>query len=368
LALLVTPFISRAKFEGGNNVSVDEVIDENLFVTGNVMTIDGVINGDVFAAGNNVIISGVVNGDVFAAANTIEISGEVNGNLRLVASNVSINGKVERNVLVAGANLIISKTGEVGRHLNFTGASLVLNGPVGGRVEAEAASADLNNSIGSGAVLNLGEDGELTISSGASVKGDLEYTAGKKAEIKEGAEVSGKVIYKPWKADKAPEEEMLGFLRGGSLASRLIGLVALFIVGLLLLRFMPKPLNRIYEEMTENFWFCIGLGLVVLILTPIICVLLLFTVVGIPLALIILAIYAIFLYVSKVVGALIFGKLILDGLKVKSRAAIDLLIGLIALTLIAFIPFVGWLFGLLILIWALGGWFKIRKELLEGMK
>jgi len=368
LAFVGFPLASGALVtKSGQSISVNETVDGNFFAAGNMVTIAGTVNGDVFAVGNNITISGTVNGDVFAAGSSIDISGNVNGNVRVVGSTISVRGTVERNLMAAGANLLISPTATIGRHLTFSGASLVLDAPVGGQIDAQAENISLNSSVGGDAAFELGGKGKLTLLSKASLEKDLFYRSLKEAEFKDGAQVFGETTYTPWvKAVK--KAKVAGIFATSFLIGKLINLVSLFILGLIMILLVPKPMKQFNEFAKKNFWACLGLGLVFLIITPVIAVILMFTIIGIPLAFITLAVYGIALYFTKALAALAFGKLITDWLKWKIHLWVSLLVGLVVLSLIMLVPIIGWLVGFVIFLWALGAWMKLKKEILKEFK
>ncbi|MFC1622572.1 hypothetical protein ACFL1Y_01070 [Patescibacteria group bacterium] len=369
--MLAVPLASKALVaKSGDTVSVDEIVEGNFFGAGNMVTIAGVVNGDIFVAGNNITITGTVNGDVFAAGSSIEISGDVNGNLRLAGSTINIRGEIERNVLAAGANLIFSESASVGQHITFAGASLIINSPVGGQIDATGGSVILNNEVMGDVKLDLEEEGSLTLMSKAHLNGDLNYKAIKEAEIKEGAQILGTTNYEVWEKRiiEAKDEKALGIFKVGFVIAKLINLASLFIIGLLLILMVPKPMKRMYTMMKENFWSSTGTGLVILIVTPIVCFILLFTVIGIPIAVISFLVYGILLYIAKAIAGLAVGKWITEKIKWHVHDVISLLIGLIVLTLIMWIPVVGWALGFILFLWAVGGWYQIKKAYIKEMK
>jgi len=362
--MLAVPLASQALVtKSGDSVSVNEVIEGNFFGAGNIVTIDGKVNGDVFVAGNNVTISGIVNGDVFVAGSSIEISG----------STINIRGNVERNILGVGSNLILSDSASVGGHITFAGASLVVNSLVGGQIDYTGGSAVLNNKIGGDVNLNLEDEGKLTLMSKASLSKNLYYKSLKKAEIKDGAIISGTTKYEEWKKkiskiSQADKKKSIGFFKVGFFVGEIISLISLFIIGLILLKMMPRPIEKMYGIMKRKFWSSVGWGLVILFLTPIICFILLITVIGAPLSGILFLSYILFLCFAKVLVGLHFGKWIVEKFKWKSNDVVALIIGLVLLMLINWIPVVGWVLGFILFLWTVGGLFQIKKEYLKEMK
>lgn len=368
IACLALPFSSQALIvKSGDSVSVDEVVNGNFFGAGNVVTIDGTVNGDVFAAGNAISINGVINGDVFAAGSNIDISGAVNGNIRAAGSNINIRGFVERNVLVAGSNLSFSDGAIIGRHLTFAGANIIINAPVGGEIDGAGNKVVIDNEVGGNVNLEMGEDSVLILNSKTKVNGNLRYKSSAEADLKDGAVVAGEVNFVPW-IGTSKENLEWKWIKGLFFTAKALSLLGAFIVGLILLYLAPKPMKKLYDGMKKKFWPHVGWGLVMLILTPIVFLLLLITVIGIPLAFILLALYCLAIYFAKVTAALVLGKWIAEKLKLKIHDVLSLLLGLILVFILMLIPIVGWMACFLIFLWSLGGWYQMKKEYLREMK
>lgn len=367
--LLALPSISQAIFiQSDNEVNTDQTIDGNFFAAGNIVNIAGTVNGDVFAVGNNITITGTINGDVFAAGNSVLIDGEVAGNLRLAGSNVSIHNKVGKNVIAAGSQLIIHEQGEINGHLTCASAALSINGPVHGNIDAASSETTINSEIGRDVELRL-DQGKLTLRPKALIRGNLKYSADQEAEISEGAVVEGEIEYKPFEEkEHAAKVKVFGFLTLGFWIGVLIKLVSLFILGFLIAYLLPRPIEYTYSKMTKKPGASLLIGFAILFLTPIIAVILMITVVGIPLAMMLLSGYAIALYAVRAIAALIIGRLITQGLKLRLHSVWQLLIGVIVMIFLSVIPFVGWLLSLLITIWALGAVFKVKIMILKKMR
>lgn len=370
VGLLMIPLAGQALVvKSGDNVNVNEVIDGNFFAAGSIIAIDGTVNGDVFVAGNTIIVSGIVNGDVFAVGSNIDVSGIVTGNVRFIGSSLNVRGQVERNVMAAGSSLMISNGASVGRHLSFSGASLVINGPVGGQLDAAGASVSLNSKVAGNVMLELGSEGTVDLGDMAELQQNLTYRAamGEQLTMSAGASVAGDTIFNEWQQPVEKFESQTVFKKVFAWG-KIINFLSLFILGLILIYLMPQPLDKVYSQMKKKFWPSLGRGLVVLIVTPVLAIILLFTVIGIPLALIMLAIYGIALYLTKAVVALAVGRLLSDSFKWQLHPAWCLLIGLIIISALGWIPVIGWLLCFVLMLWALGAFYKTKTSYLKELR
>lgn len=366
--LAVYPLAGRALVaRTGNNVLTVEDTKGNFFGAGNLVVINGVVDGDVFVAGNSISIKGTVNGDVFAAGNIVDVFGTIKGNLRTVGSNINIRGRVEKNILSASANFIADEDAFIGGHITHAGAGVILNAPVGGQIDAAVESMTINNSVGGDVNLRMGknEKSRLYLYDKAVLSGNLKYTAVSEAEIGSGARILGETVFTPIKASKKAIEKFPVSFKKFALALDAIGILSVFVLGLIVLYFVPKILDRIYAAMKEKTWSNIGIGLVALVVVPLLAIMVLFTVVGIPLALMAIAAYAALLYFAKVVVSVALGRLIAERFKWNLHKILSFMLGLAVFSVASFMPFVGWFLVFGAVLWAFGAILRIDSQLLR---
>ncbi|MBU1131018.1 polymer-forming cytoskeletal protein [Patescibacteria group bacterium] len=367
--LLVLPLAVQAGVKkAGENVYLpsSEVHEGNFYAGGNAVEIAGTVNGDVFAAGNSITISGTVNGDVFAAGSNIRVSGDVDGSVRAAGSNVSFDGKVSRNIMAGGSTLIISETAEVGRHVTLAGAVVDVRGKVGGNLEIAGNTANIATEVGGDTYVKI--DGQLKLLPQASLQGDLNYKAMEEISAEETELVAGETVYNAL-IKKPKKAAILGFIAVGYFFGKLVQLFSLFIVGLVIIYLGGKKIKEMTNLMIEKPGAQIGRGAVWFFLTPIACVILLITVIGIPLALIIGVSYAVVLYLSKVFAAIALGILLAKGFGwEKFSLILKMVIGVIAFVIIKSIPIVGWLICLVAIWWGLGAIVEMKKRAWKEMK
>jgi hypothetical protein len=92
-----------------------------------------------------------------------------------------------------------------------------------------------------------------------------------------------------------------------------------------------------------------------LIAIPVAAIIALITLIGIPLGLILVGLYAIFLYLSWVIAGILLGRLILQILGTMEPSLIlSALIGLFILILVGWIPYLGGFVNLVVILFGLG--------------
>ena len=373
--LLIAPFCAKAyEVKTANSVYIgkDEVISGNLYTAGSNITIDGKINGDIFCAAQTVIINGPVTGDIFCAAQAININGEVGGSVRVAGSSLNINGKIGHNVMAAGASIILSKSAQVGWDMLVGGAFVDIRGKINGDLHGGGSNVTVAGEIGKNIRLRLdrnpkmqnngidfSNDNGLVISKEAIIGGNVIYTDGLDAKIDNGAKIKGEVTHNlPKQIEK---KQMAAFWAW----SKIIGFFSALVIGLVLITIGKKQILDLCKILAEKAWPSIGWGAVVLFIGPIIVIILLITIIGIPLALISFAFWLIAIYIAKIMAGIFIGQSFIAKVIPKQKDSLiwAMIIGIFILYLLISIPFIGGLISFLAVLWGIGGIFIYLKGL-----
>jgi len=306
----------------------DQTVNHDYFAAGSMVEVDGTVNGDVYAAGGQVIINGTVNGDVLAAGGTITIDGTVNGNVRTTGGSIVIDGRVGKNLSVAGGTIEVGHNATVGGNLAVAAGTLTDSGVVNGDANAAA--------------------GNLTIGSAAHIGGTLTYWSDQPGSIAQGA-VAGLVTHRI-----PPSHHNQNHNRfAGTLLMALYWFVVTYILAVLAILWLPRHSAAITEALQKRPWASFGWGLVVAILTPLVGLVLLITVIGIPFGLALWALYAIALLLAPVWVIMAMRELLSRQFKRENTFVILLLAAFIYM-LIGLIPVVGTVFVIVTSVMGLG--------------
>ncbi|MDD5749883.1 MAG: hypothetical protein PHO91_03830, partial [Patescibacteria group bacterium] len=227
-------------------------------------------------------------------------------------------------------------------HLGFVGQSLSLSGIVQGKVEAALATFRLSGQVNDDIDLYLGESKEqgISLTDQAMVGGALYYQSFNQEEINQNADVVGGVHF-----NKLVKKSQEGF-DSGKVMGLLMKFFGLLIVGMVILylwpRFFQQGSELFYQKPLSTFFK----GLMLLLVVPVLSLLLMFSFIGLPLALLIMALWLMALYLMQIVGAWLLGKLAKDKI-FKNKTWPNLVIlalGLFLYIVLGKIPFVGWIF------------------------
>lgn len=355
---------AQQNIASGDNVvlSKDQIINQDYFASGNSVTISGTVNGDVYIAGGNVLVDGIINGDLLTVGGTVNVVGSVSGNIRAVGGNITISGLSDGNTSLVGGSLNITNNADIGGSLVAVGGEVQVFAPVGKGATVAGGQVTLGNVVGGNVTSGASM---LTLTSSANVAGNLDYWSQNQPQIQPGASVAGQTSGHMVAVSQEPVTKFFGALVGISLFLKLIGFISQLIIGLLILRFFPNFSQGVVETIKGNPWWSLGVGFLALILTPIIVIILLVTVIGIPLALLLLVAYIIVLCFARIFIALLIGQWIL---KQKGNITWAFALGLIIFVIISLIPFIGGLFSFFATLFAVGAYLITKRDFYQKLK
>ncbi len=342
---------------GDGRQEVRGAVDDDVYIAGDEIVLSGEVTGDVFAAGRSVRLTGSTGQSFFAGAQDIDISGTAGHSARVAGQHVTVSGTVTQDLLGAGQSLTIESEGSVGRDIWAGGQDLSVDGRVGRDIRGAAASVTISGTVGRDVEV---ESDSVTIADGAVITGDLIYTSSNDADISEGAQVGGRVVHREPKAQPAEEsnpvvDTILSFLRG---------VAGAFLLGLILLWLLPDLLPALAGTMRSDTLASAGIGLAGLILVPLVALIILIPALFLgafgAVPFVMLAAYGFLLMLAKAAAGFLAGLMIIQrtadpampGTLGDSLKA--LIIGVVLLTLLGLIPFLGGLVGFLVSILTLG--------------
>ncbi len=314
------------------SVTTNQVVNHTLWTAGQTIDVAGRVNGDAFCAGQDVVISGQVNGDVICAAQTITVSGTINGNMRIAGSTVTLTGKVTGNVTVASQNFTQVAGSSIGGDVSLVSTSATFNGKAGRDLLLASNTASINGSIGR----NIQADvNNLTLGDGATVAGNLKYTSQNDALLATGAKIDGTITKT---LPPSSETNTAAAMFWGRLAFGFYSLLALLLIGLVLVLIAPRAFNTVTSVKLNRIWKPLLVGLLAMIVVPILSIVTMTTVIGLPLGLLMLVIWVVIGCLSLIVAAYWFGRVIWQG---QRNAITIMVIGILALTVLMAIPILG---------------------------
>ncbi|MEK7567678.1 MAG: polymer-forming cytoskeletal protein [Patescibacteria group bacterium] len=338
--------------EKDGNVSVkrDTEIRENVYVAGKSVSIQQIIFGDALAAGATVLVSENISDDAWLLGATVSLLGAVGGDARIAGSNVLVNSLIVKDLMVAGGTVTISSKTNIGGDLIIAGGIVTFDGIAAKTARIIGGEIVINGTINGD--VSVKADEKLSFGPDAKIKGNLNYKSKKEVEIPTGV-VTGKVTFEE-KAGRGVKENKnsaswVGALIAGfattSFLMMLIGALFLFF-------FMPKFANEVTTNSLTKTGQSMLRGFITAIVMPIAGIILLATILGWFIGWGVLAVFALLIILSKASTALVAGSLIAKWVKRDEALHLSwktITIGALVLSLLCFIPILGWL--ILALIW-----------------
>ncbi len=313
------------------NVAPGETIDSSVYMSGRSIDMAGTVNGDLYCAGQSVTISGRVRGDVLCAGQTVNISGTVDGDVRAAGQDVTISSKIAKNLTVGTQNFTLSSEASVGGDITGGASGATINGRVGRDLLLGAQTVDLNGQVARSVT---GTVDQLTIGNKAQVGGDIQYTSKNEVNRAAGAQVTGTVSRTEPKADKNVREPYF--------AARAYWFLAAVFAAFLLSLLFPSVYVLAYDRSSASIWRTLVYGLLSFIAVPAAIVALMITVIGIPLAFLVMLLWLVVLLLSTTFAAFYVGRQIY---RRQNNPLVIMLAGAIVLYLLINLPLIGGLVG-----------------------
>lgn len=327
------------------------------FISGNHLQVAMPVANDLFAMGYKLKLNQPVDGDVHAGGFALDLSQTIGGNVYVMGNDIEISGKVGADVSAAGNSISISGADGVSGNVRLAGANVMISAPVAGAAMIAAREATLNGMVHgdfsfSGDQLNFGDQarvvGEVTIHSSSDISVPASVASADRVHFVK-TEASMPVDDDSHKF--APERHIWW--------APLFMVVVLLILGFAWLALFPSRSRIAYETAMARTGTSVltGIGSLSALIGVIPVLAISFVgILVIPFAIVFLVLGVLIGYVA---GAWFIGLRVMAmfGGEVQSSRtrSIALLVGVIGGMVLCFVPFIGWLVQLGIVIFGLGG-------------
>ena len=296
---------------------------QDVYLTGDNVTIDYIVDGNVFVLANTVTINSQIGGDAFIIANDVTVGeqGYVFSNLFTMTRNLAIKGIVYD---VYGMAKTTNVAGYVYRDLKLISDTLNISGIIGRNAFVDCSSINFVQS-------QAQEEGESVVTAQGRIVGNLNYTSTNEITFAEGV-IGGETNYTP----KAVSEGA-GIQDYIMYAGRFI--VTVIILWLLGLWLAPKFMKNSTEVLSKRTGAVIGYGILTPIVLLIVPILLLLVNVTTNIGIIGLAVLFLLVMIGSPIFVITINKLICNKLKIEKN------IGVFGLLIVSSLIF--WLLGLI---------------------
>lgn len=302
----------------GNDVLCKDIEARDVFVAGQKVEIAGIETvGNVFAAGNAVVMeNSYVESDIFAAGNTVSIDTETSGNIFAAAQEIEVSeDSVAAGVFIAGD--VIEFDGKAVT-ATISGNTVYFGGDVEGDVTITAQN--------------------VIIEDDAVVNGKLRVVS-EETELSDDADISD-YSWEPLENSELAEtvEKTSIFARAlHKITSRFYWIPAMLLLTLLLCWLFGKSLDDAKEAIRVNTGEMVLCGALSWCLVPFACLILCITVIGLPLAAMLCAIYVVLLCAGLTFAGASLGRLCFP----KLHPVLSSVIGVAIIEFLKIVPFIG---------------------------
>lgn len=340
-------------------INLDESVDEDFIAIGDTIAIEGKIKGDFIGIGKIVNCRGVIGDDISVVGRNIDIEGDINDSIRAAGEKIKINAHVKSDVILFAGTVKLLEDCLVEGDAIIGGEEVEIDGKFLQNLKVYGKKVKIKGNIAKDVKLKAGK---IIIFPGARIGGDIDYTCAEQIEIRGNPSVDGEVIW------SKPAIKPKGAVSAKSYRKRfftnLLFTIPVLFIGLILIAITPAQVYITMHAMDKFPGKSIAAGFVFLICVPAVAVMLFATIVGIPLALIVLLSYFSAIYISKLFTGMYIGMKIfsLKDEPRKSSLALSLTIGTIIVVMLSTIPRIGGFVRLLIIMFGLGSFVVSRWQ------
>ncbi|MDF7826274.1 hypothetical protein P4B35_19760 [Pontiellaceae bacterium B12227] len=278
------------------------VIDSEQWVIAGLAATDGTFENDLnIITGNPLNLNGRYNGNVTGAASIeANLNGVCERNLRLFGGTVKINGAVGGNLMAVADNIIITTNAIIEGDVLLLANSVVQEGEIEGDVSITASRiTTLAGTIGGNTSVT---SQEILLTGDARLAGDLKYKSPKTLYPDEGI-VGGAV-------NKLLPPSLLAPNRLYKIG---IWFMAALLAGIPFITLFPMTTAMASQLIRRSPWRCLLIGMLASGALPILGIMCISSLIGVPLGALLLATWAVMAYLSRIIMGLVIGTLILRG-------------------------------------------------------
>lgn len=356
-ATLLAAAAARAD-EDRASALVVRTMGSDTFVAGEAPRVAQAVKGDLVATGGDLRIAAPVAGDVIAAGGAVSLEAPAGQDLYAAGCRMNLASDIARNARVVGCSVSLGPQARIGGNASFAAGRVEMLGSVGGYLQAASGQVLIDGSVAGDVDVAAGA---LELGPRARIGGKLRYRGGEPLKQDAAAQVQGGIerLEMPPRRDKE---------RGHAAGRAALGLwtLGLMVLAAVLVAAFPALSARVTEAARTRFGWSVFAGFLALVAVPAAVVVLLATVIGIPLGLLALIDYFALLLVGYVAAGAALGDAVLKRWFAGRAAqrgwrALFAALGVLAIGIVALIPWLGALVAFLALIAGMGAMVLMLK-------
>lgn len=342
-----------------------ENVSTDLITVKRVVDVGANVNGDAILGGADVNFSGNATGDILAAGENVRVKGNSGADVRIVGGNVTLDGNVGKNVTIAGGSVLIDEDSVIDGNLYIVGGKVELRGTVKGNTTVYGSATSFSGKVEGNADIR---SNEIMMRDDAHVNGNLTYASG--TEFSPKKETVGGSITKaemPNYGGYAPENNKDDTSGAGI---KIWQFLSLFIVGTVFFKLFRRQSKELIAPIgKEEVWNRIASGIIFFLLNLVVIFVTFVTLIGVPLALMILFVYIILLIAASTLSPVLVGRLFNGRFKLYAEEDknlwIDFVAGFLLMQIVGLIPVAGDILLALLFLFSFG---RINNYIVGAIK
>jgi hypothetical protein len=144
MVVLMTVYKAYSQIKTGDSIYIREKIPHDQYVAGGTVTIDAPVHGDLIVTGGTVNLNDTITQDLMAAGGNITVKGYVGDDIRCVGGSIILSNTIAGDVVVTGGTIYIGKGAVINGNLLVSGGKITIDGEVKGFIRNVSGSFYLN--------------------------------------------------------------------------------------------------------------------------------------------------------------------------------------------------------------------------------
>jgi hypothetical protein len=304
LSILLISFFSLVSFsqtENEGEILINKTQTDDTYRAGETIIVNSAIQGDLVIAGGKLIVNDSIYGDLTAAGGELLLNSYVADDVRIAVGRATIDSEVGDDLIVFGGEVILTENALIKGSIICYAGNIEINGDVLGKLDIKGADVLINGSI-SGTSKIIAED--LSIGSNAKFNKGVEYW-NSDGEI----DFNNSLVNSDaqFNEDLSEEQSDLSITTLGttSFSSWMFYILSALLVILVLHGLFKNTFSTAVEGIENNWLKSFGFGLIYLLGIPLLIILALLIIVGIPLGLFAMVIFIFSLLFGHQIAALL---------------------------------------------------------------
>ena len=293
--------VSAFTAQEGEQVILNDLVQDDLYVVGGDISANTKIEWDFYSAGGNIRVDGEVTQDLNLAGGNITVWWLIWDDVRIAGGDITIDADIQWDLIIFGWTVRIDPGTMIWGDLIVAAGEVFLNWEVWWNLDLNVGSLVMNWLVRWNAKLGL--ERIVSIWTEARINWDLNYIAKKQLVWLEEI-IGGTVVFEQSILPQGKHAQKM-FLKG-TLIWLFLNLLGVVLFACLLIFGLPKLFAESALKLKSNPFKSLWLGLGILVWIPVLVLILMITVIGMPIWLFGLMLYIFLIVFSELIWTCVF--------------------------------------------------------------